>query len=64
MQLSLYVLLNHHIYIAADATPVDVDHAAHACHCIVRPQFLLIGHNNPTILNVAVNNYDCDGLIV
>ena len=36
-----YDSLNHSIYIAADPTPVDVDHAAYACHCIVHPQCLL-----------------------
>ena len=40
-QMDCYASLNHNIYIVADATPVDVDHAAHVCHCIVRPQCLL-----------------------
>ena len=29
-QSSRFVSLNHNIYIAADPTPVDLDHAAHA----------------------------------
>ena len=33
-----YASLIHNIYIAADPTPVHVDHVAHACHCIVRPR--------------------------
>ena len=39
-QLGRYASLNYNIYIVADPTPVDVDHAAHACHCIVLPQCL------------------------
>ena len=31
--LGRFALLNHNIYIAVDPTRVDVDHAAHACHC-------------------------------
>ena len=31
-----YVSLNPDIFLA-DPTPVDIDHAAHICHCIVRP---------------------------
>ena len=40
-QLCRFASPNHGIYIAADPTPVDVDHAARAYHCIVRPQCLL-----------------------
>ena len=36
-QMDRHASLNHNIYIAADPTPVDVDHAAHAGHSIVRP---------------------------
>ena len=36
-QLGRYGSLNHNIHIAADPILVGVDHAAHACHCIVRP---------------------------
>ena len=36
-QLCHFAPVNHNINIAADLTPVDVDHAAHACHCIVHP---------------------------
>ena len=35
-----YASLNYTIYIAADPTPVDFDHAAHAWHCIMRPPTL------------------------
>ena len=34
-QLGRYASPNHNIYIAADHAHVDVDHAAHAFHCIV-----------------------------
>ena len=36
-QLGHYASLNDNIYTAADPPPVDVDHAAHADHCIVHP---------------------------
>ena len=39
-KLSRYASLNHNIYIAADPTPGDVEHAAHWGHCIVGPQCL------------------------
>ena len=37
---SRFASLNHTIYITADHTPVDVDHAAHAGYCIVPTQFI------------------------
>ena len=36
-----YTSLNQNIYFTADPTPVDVDHAAYASRCIVRPKCLL-----------------------
>ena len=47
-QLGRFVSLNRNIYIAAGPTIVDVDHAAHTDHCIVRPQCLL-GVSWPTL---------------
>ena len=40
-QLGRYASLIHNIYIAADPTPVDVHHAPHSSHCVMRPQCLL-----------------------
>ena len=36
-----YVSLYQNIYVTIDPTPVDVDHAAHACRCTVCPKCLL-----------------------
>ena len=47
-QLGRYASLNSNIYIAADPTPVVVEHAVRACHCIVRPQCLLSVSRRPT----------------
>ena len=49
-QLSSCATLKHNIYIGAHTTPVDVDHAGHACHCIVHPQCLLMNHDDPPTL--------------
>ena len=48
-RLGRYASLNHNIYNVEDSTPVDLDHAAHAFHCIVR----IITHNifNATVLS-------------
>ena len=48
-QLSRYASLTHNIYIAADPTTVDFDHAAHACHHIVRPQCLITHLNSKLV---------------
>ena len=45
-QLGRYASLNHNIYIAADPTPVDIDHAAHAGHC----NAYLANYNDPPTL--------------
>ena len=39
------MLLNHNVYIAAESTPVDVDHDAHACYVglqCLRPTYIKI----------------------
>ena len=36
-----YASLNKNIYVTAGPTPVDVNHAAHACRFIGRPKYLL-----------------------
>ena len=50
-----YVSLNHSIFIVADHTFVDVDHAAHACNYIVCPQCLISGSWRPTYLTATVD---------
>ena len=47
-QLDRYASLNHNMPIAADQTPVEGNHAAHACRCIVREQYLLSDTWRPT----------------
>ena len=52
MQLGRYDLLNNNIYIVADPTPMDVDHATHAGHYIVRPRcFVSEYHDDPPTLS-------------
>ena len=47
----MYASLNHNIYIRS----IDVDHAADACCCIVRPQCLLCESWRPIYFNLYVN---------
>ena len=56
-QLSRHASLNHNIYIAADATNVNVHHAAHACHRIVRSQCSLSDSLDPPTLSLKMVNY-------
>ena len=49
-----HALLNNHIHIAGDPTPVDVDHAARECHCIVRPHGLLGESWRPTYFKLYI----------
>ena len=55
-QLGRYASLNTNIYIIADPTPVDIGHAAHACHCIVRPRSLLSKIMTTQLLLIFVYN--------
>ena len=43
-QLGCYASLNRYIYISADPTPVDVEHA---CHCIVPHNVYSENHDDP-----------------
>ena len=55
-----YASLNHNIYIAVDPTTVDVEHAAHACNCIVRPQYLFSESWRPAsnlLVTIKVSDY-------
>ena len=47
------MVLNHNIYITADPTPVDVDNAAHACHCI--EQGCMVGRSSPWPIVISNN---------
>ena len=66
-QLGRYASLKHNIYIAVDPTPVDVDHAAHACGL---PLFNQGNRNDSpslkskeTCINDKQNKYIVDGFL-